>query len=59
MNPFAIALGAFIGAYFNNRKFRQGVDKTVNDLINKGINAVNQKGGEPLADESAIQETEQ
>ena len=39
-----IALGLFIGAYFNNPGLRRTVDATVKKAVGFGIDALNGKG---------------
>ncbi|MCL2053805.1 MAG: hypothetical protein FWG90_05100 [Oscillospiraceae bacterium] len=53
MNPWGLALGAFIGTYFNNQKFRESVDRNVNQLIGKGLDVLN-KGSVLDENESII-----
>ena len=48
MSLFALTVGAFIGTYINNPKFRVSVDKGINELIGKGVDALNKGGAVPV-----------
>ena len=40
---FQLLTGAFIASYLQNKQFRANVDKTINQLIGAGVDALNVK----------------
>ena len=55
MSFLPVLLGAFLGTYMNNKKFRADTDKFINNLVGQGLEAINGKGGAPNADKQSEQ----